>query len=48
MGFDVQSSRVWTAEDWVVLAMSFWPANLGGRAIVGDGRDSEVEFLVNS
>jgi hypothetical protein len=31
---DVQSSRVWTALGWIALEASFWPANLGARAMV--------------
>lgn len=30
----VQSSRVWTALGWTEEEASFWPANLGARAIV--------------
>lgn len=30
---DVQSSRVWTAFGWMALEASFWPANLGARAM---------------
>lgn len=33
-GDDGQISRVWTALGEIALEASFWPANLGARAIV--------------
>jgi hypothetical protein len=34
---DLQISSVWTALGWMALEASFWPANLGARAmVVGD------------
>lgn len=31
---DVQSSSVWTALGWMEEEASFWPANLGARAMM--------------
>jgi hypothetical protein len=41
----VQSSSVWTVFGWIDEDASFWPANLGARAIVpivGDGSSNSV------
>jgi hypothetical protein len=34
VGWSIQISMVWTALGWMAVEASFWPANLGARAMV--------------